>query len=98
MSVAFVPPFCDVTIALTTTNPILQLQMPSLPETVLPFLPRCHHGSYQIQAADTAKRVTTLPFREDMHCNICLVTAKNAQLSPVGQAFKDFTLQYFQKA
>lgn len=89
--------FGDVTIALTTTNPILQLQAIAAGNGVA-VSSSLSHGSYQIQAADTAKRVSTLPFREDMHCNICLVTAKNAQLSPVGQAFKDFTLQYFQKA
>ena len=89
--------FGDVTIALTTTNPILQLQAIAAGNGVA-VSSLLTHSSYQVQAADTTKRVTTLPFREDMHCNICLVTAKNAQLSPVGQAFKDFTLQYFQKA
>ncbi len=89
--------FGEVTIALTTPNPMLQAQAIAAGNGVA-VTSLLTHNSYQMQSISATRETTTIPFREDMHCNMCLITAKNAQLSPVGQAFKDFTLQYFQKA
>lgn len=85
----------EVEVSLTTTNPLLYAQ-PILSGSCIGISSTLLHNSYSAFSTTMAE-IVSLPFRENMHAKICLVTANNARLSPAGEAFINFTKDYYTK-
>lgn len=81
-------------VALASNNQQMYLQGLSNIQNVALSSQRAHNAN----SASWQQQIVTIPFKDDMHFQICFIASKYAQATPIQKAFADFVRQNYRLA